>query len=561
MGPEIEPFDVESFFAQEADRRRRRRPFAEKLAGWITDYGERAPWDGPREDDWKRASVAEDAVKWSGPPAKDAKPKETPAADMKKSGGDVKKAQAEGRREQKRAAKSKSKSAPRTKDAAALSAEASRRLSALDEARAVGSPLYRYLDEASGEIVKRRLAMRQAATGVLDAINDRSDADVTVIANIVRIGIGFFWLFVAGWLYVQYTNAQISGAGVTAGGIAIGEAQVMATLFASLAALAVAAGLATLALGAARGAFSEDYFVDSSKNYGRWVAKELKDFDARLTGHRGKLAEKHLANDDVAREVAEAHVTALEALTLFHDIGFVIDDDVEPSAGAVRKYRDYLNGCAMVDPAVAKNGILAGGILGLVGGVAFGAVMGSVLMLEVLGVSPMVVLNKLGIGGLDGFEKYPRALLAIIVPAAGIVVAGGVAELIAATLLGGDKARRLRQSLDALRGEITAAQAPRARDVSQRVEDLAEIFRVRLAKLPGGGAAFEEDLGAGRYEPAPSWRRGPEEASAPRFVDPGFQSSPRPFLADPHNARSGKKIAEVREAKRGFLGIGKGRRP
>lgn len=531
MGNEIEPFDVDQFFSENA-RRRNRANLAERLADWIRDYGDRAPWDEAGGDE---------PVK-----AKKTKANTTLKSKKEKKGFSGKTSPEK---------PSSNNSEPKSTTTSASNTTPEGLVTAFDgnDSGLFSSQLYRLLDRSGAAISARREELREGGRSVLYAINERADADITQVANMFRVWIGVLWGGIAAWLYVQSTNAKIAGVAETASGIPVAEASVMMSIFALLGSLAAASGVATLGIGAARNAFSNEEFIRASENYGGWIAKTLADFDARLLSHRRKLSDKSLSNEEVLQEVSEAHLTAEEAAILFNEVGFLVEGEDEPKKSAMRSFTKYLNDCGLVSPSVAKSGILAGGILGLFGGVFLGAVMGSLVLLEVLGVSPGLLLDKLGIQALRGFDKYPYALMAIIVPACLLVTAGSIGELLVTAFMSRPRSLRLRDSLQAIRGAITAAQAPRARDIAQRVEDLSEIFRIRLAKVSSGGGNFANDP-----VETPSWR---DRDDSPRFVNTGFASAPKPFLADPANARNAKKFAPVREAKRGLFGLGKPRRP
>ena len=531
MGNEIEPFDVDQFFTENA-RRRNRANLAERLADWISDYGERAPWDEPDNGDGSGSKTAK--AKFSFAKRK-SKPDEKP---LKSDNTSANVQTIREAADQERSFYDQDRKHLNNDDN--------------DQDRFFASSLYRLLDESGSSIAARRADLKKGGATVLEALNDRADADITQVANMFRVWIGVFWGGAAAWLYVQFTNAKIAGAEPTAAGIPVNEATVMASIFALLGGLAAFSGMATLGIGAARKSFSNEDFIRASENYGSWIAKTLEDFDNRLHSHRRKLADKALSNEEVLREVSEAHLTAEEAAVLFNEVGFLVEGDAEPRQGALRAFKEYLNGCGLISPATAKSGILAGGILGLLGGTVLGSVFGVLIVIELLSIAPGVVLDKLGVQTLQGFDKYPLALMAIILPACLLVMAGGIGELLAASFMNSARNLRIRDSLQAIRSSITAAQAPRARDIAQRVEDLSEIFRVRLAKV-----GTESRHSATPETEAPSWRN---RDDSPRFVDAGFASAPKPFLADTANSQNAKKFSPVREAKRGLFGLGKPRR-
>lgn len=517
-GKEIEPFDVDQFFSENA-RRRNRANLAERLADWIRDYGDHAPWD---EADNGNSSLAK-----SKSPQNTTKKKTTVSRD---------------------------KDASKQVEGATLADDdATKNTAFIGKSSLTSSHLYQLLDKSGKTVVDRRRDLQERGEVVYRSLVKRAGGDSTEFANAFRVWVGVFWLGIAAWLYVQTTNAKIAESAVTASGIPLSDAAVMMPIYALLGILAALAGLAIQAFGAARKSFSNDDLINTSENYGHWIATLLAKFDEDLSNHRRKLSDTSLSNDAVLREVSEAHITAEEAVILFNEVPFLVEDD-EPHHSGLGDYRKYLNDCGLVvSSADTKSSTLAGFIIGAIWGIVVGGIVGGFVITEVLGIDPDRIISKLGLELPNGFNEYPIALFAVIIPTSLLLMADVVGDLLSTGLSRGRRQERLGESLRAIRGAITAAQAPRARDIAQRVEDLSEIFRVRLAKVAGGGGNFAD-------EPVetPSWRN---RDDSPRFVNTGFASAPKPFLADPVNAEKSKKFAPIRETKRGLFGLGKPRRP
>lgn len=525
MGQNIEPFDVQQFFAENA-RRRHRASLAERLAGWIQDYGERGPWDaGDGQTQPGKTPVPTDAVSSSA-----SAPNGKSAQDKSKAGKD-------------KAAKAR---APRTPGPTAADFSVDDQLDG-----AASSPLFRLLDQSGNAINQRRTDLQKGANEILKNLVSRNYADGLAAANILRVWIGVGWALMAGWLYVQTTNAKIAGADATSAGLAVGDAATMALIFAVMALLAAITGLAPLGLASAKKAFSNDAIIKASDDYGRWVASILMEFDRRLQGHRDQLGDQGLSDTALLRAVSLAHITAEEAVVLFKEMSFLTDQETDLRS-STDAYRHYLNQSGQTSASATG---MAAGLLGFIFGAAAGISLGGVVLSQALGLSPGRVLDKLGIEPIGGFEQYPLAFLALLMPAGLLLAAGQLGDLFTFAAMRGERDRRLAESLTTVRSAITAAQAPRARDIAQRVDDLSEIFRARLAKTAGNHGAVD-DLPA----PSPSWRqRDTTRDQGPRFVNTGFTAAPKPFLADIHAPRNGKNIGPVRETKRGLFGLGKPR--
>jgi hypothetical protein len=150
-----------------------------------------------------------------------------------------------------------------------------------------------------------------------------------------------------------------------------------------------------------------------------------------------------------------------------------------------------------------------------------------------------LALQRLGMPSLGLLESHPWALNSILLGIFFFIIAGALAEVLNRLFGKGERRRWLGDSLRAVRSCLTAGQAPRASDIAQRVEDLSEIFRVRLGKGRAAPAKSAAGSAALASEETPAWRK---PAEAPRFVGTSFQATPKPWLADPPaEARASRK--------------------
>lgn len=524
MGQKIEPFDVEQFFAENA-RQKHRTSLTTRLTDWIQNYGDRAPWDTPEDEITGRFET-------TTPPKKSKHPVKSHL-----NGATTK---------NKRAPSENPKTSPRDEEKSNTVPEEKQSFTAVSDHLSPTS-LYRLLDASGSAIDQRRKDLQKGANTVRENLTSRNYADIIAAANIFRVWIGAFWAAIAGWLYVEITNAKIASNALTAAGVPIADATSMAIIFGMMAILGALTGLLPLGLASAKKTFSNDDFIKASDDYGLWIANILMEFDARLQNHRQRLSDRNLPDNDVLREVSLAHIAAEEAAVMFNEMSFLGEHDAE-SHSSTQKYRDYLNKSIHTSASAAG---MAGGFLGFLFGAAFGIMLGGITLVQALNIAPSKILTELGIQPIGGLEQYPLAFVALIFPAGLLLAASPIGELFTFGALRGVRDRRLAESLNAVRSSITGAQAPRARDIAQRVEDLSEIFRVRLANSAGGNSAF-----SGQQNDTPAWR---QQDEGPRFVNTGFGSSPKPFLADASDAQNRKKISPVREAKRGLFGLGKPR--
>ena len=388
---------------------------------------------------------------------------------------------------------------------------------------------------------------------------DRAATDVTQIAAFIRFMVAAGWLVLGAYFFRTHTSAQIAGETTTPGGMPIADAIKVSNTFTQLGSVAIALALLVMIVVAFRNNSLKESIRSKSENFGLRVSQMLKEYDSRLRHYRDALGDQSRSNESVASEVSEAHVTAQEAMLLFEDIPFLVDaraaETSDQMRQAVNAYRGYL---ASSGPAIMRSN-LEDISLGVTFGWLIGAAMGSQFMLELLGASTVDVLGKLNLQLINGFEQYPTLLAILIGGTILFLVAGVFASSLSAMLFAGERYDRARDSLNEIRGAVTGEEAPRAADIAQRVEDLSEIFRVRLMGKSGGNAISATAPGGRRLaqseeDEIPHWRR-PKEG--PRFVETGFQATPSSWRTDAYAQYAAKNSAPEPGAKRRLLGFKK----
>ena len=408
------------------------------------------------------------------------------------------------------------------------------------------------------------------AAGVRNKLIARADADTSQVAGMLRFFIAAAWIAIGVFYHQARTSALINDAPITSSGMAVEDARTISMTFFTLGGAGALAAIALLLFVAARATSLKGALQSTSQNFGLRIARMLKEYDARLKGHRDALSDKARTDDSVVTEVSEAHVTAQEAMLLYEDITFLTDarsaETDDQMRGAVRSYRHYLATSGGVTGSGAVSAAWAEGLmLGAMIGVLLGGGLGFPLLLDATGYTPVQVLEKLNIELISGFEQYPGLLFAIIGGAVAFLMAGMLAGALSNLAFAPDRQDRLRESLNEIRGAVTGENAPRAADITQRVEDLSEIFRVRLmgrqigqslsedapVTAPGGRA-----LSTSETDEIPHWRR-PKEGA--RFVETAFEAAPKSWRTDAYAQYAAKNSSRAPGAKRSLLGLKKDR--
>ncbi len=391
-------------------------------------------------------------------------------------------------------------------------------------APAGGEALLDVLTHNARETSGRLEILKKDARRIGHALNARREADALEMTQRTRIFIAVVWGAAAFWVLWPHIVARLSGAPLPLFALPIDDALVLGQIFGVLFGLGAVAGYTPYLIGMLNGRFSMRGIVDRSGEYGRRLAAMLKFLDNRLLDHRNALTRPESTDAAVAAEVARAHVTAQSAIQVYEELGFVVDDQPDGhSSGdeAARRYAHYLEGAAVHAEDALYGRYLAGLTGGLIAGLVFGAFFGIVWALLQFGIALGKTLGD-AVEPLGGLDRYPDALALIVFGALTYFFLAGPIGAILDEIAGRRPRRaRLDTSLRVIRSALTADQAPRARDIAQRVEDLSEIFRTRLARGAGGPASAHqgEDL---------AWRKQPE---APRFVEQSFAAAPPAFVA------------------------------
>ncbi len=386
-----------------------------------------------------------------------------------------------------------------------------------------GSRLLGTLRESAQNIAQRTDELKVHAQALRDELMERRHGDAFIGAAGIRFTVAAAWGGAAGWLYMQISETLIANPQAVAipGGIPLVDAQGLQTLFLRLFLLGVVATTLMILPSFLIGRFSNAGVTRKADNFGAAIAKMLKSIDTDLERQRDILADTGLSESTIQNEVPKAHLKAEEAVLLFEEVGFLIEPSSNadsPSRDTLLQFEDYLRSATVVQQRTAAASSMFSGLLGIMIGVVLGFIATSI---GIFGVAPQDALAQLDPP--PGIGLYPLYALLAMGGAFAFFIAGPVSQTMMHGLGRDLRLERMRGALDTVRGAITSAEAPRARDIAQHVEALSEIFRVRLSK----GAADKKQASDNEQ---PTWRQAPDEK--PRFVETGFVSTPKSFLAD-----------------------------
>lgn len=410
-----------------------------------------------------------------------------------------------------------------------------------DGTQTASRPLLEDLTASAQKTRERSAELRMAAWRVRDALKRRALGEAFFDGQLLRLGVAAIWAF--GFLYFMwpYLSGLLDPADAQAGPVSA-DHRLIGRSFLYLTLIGAAAAVAPAFVGWAAGSFSDDAINSKAQEFGWRIARMLKEIDARLKAHRDALGDAQRRDSAVASEVSKAHLAAQEAMLLLNEVGFLFDEETrarpDSNDPAAQEFRRYLDRSAVVTESKLDLAYWQGVLPGMIVGLLLGALLGALAILSVFKVEPVVLLQRIGFDGLGAFAKEPVAVLAILGGGVLFAAAGDIGRAVN-SLARGKRNRELKAALMAVRSAITGDQAPRARDIAQRVEDLSEIFRTRIAK-GGSQVADHADI--------PQWRRAPE---APRFVDPGFQAAPKAFVAEGKGPGGGKIRVRGPAPKRG----------
>ncbi len=398
--------------------------------------------------------------------------------------------------------------------------------------------LLRFLMDSARQGAGRSAHLKEFAKKIRGALRDRSSDGAVALGQALRALVAFYWAALALWLVLQVAGPQLDLTIPVV--IPPADAKVLAKAFGVLAAVGFFAAALPYYLIQMRGGLDNAGITKASVNFGSQLAQMVTEFDRRLKNYRDVLGNERENNDQVLAAVSEAHVTAQEAANLFHEVGFLFDqqDARLPAAvdAGVDDYDRFLAESGLVNEKMLGRSYRQGLFRGFLAGFIVGVFFGYIGVLAAVAGSLDLALQKLGMPALGVLENYPWAVNSFAFGIAFFLIAGSLGESLNDLFGARERRQWLGDSLRAVRSCLTAGQAPRASDIAQRVEDLSEIFRVRLGKAKSAPAAKSAALAE---EEPPVWRK---PAEAPRFVATAFPSAPKAWLADPPaEARASRK--------------------
>lgn len=355
-------------------------------------------------------------------------------------------------------------------------------------------------------------------------------------------------------------------------GVAPVDVAGVVSLFSLVGFAAIGAALLHRVFMAAVGATSNAPIARTSQSFGDAIASMLEEIGESLEEAKRRLQTGGRGASEISRDVSEAHLAAEEAVLLFREVDFLAEDPHGRgwAGNAIDRYRAYLNG---VRSGVTDRWLEY---------VTVGAVIGVLFMVFAYPSFLFFTLDRFFEIPPDqaremisaklpqsALSKYPKFAGGFAIGLGVFALAGVAGELLANTLSLGKRRTRLRQSLDTVRGAITSAEAPGARDIAMHVEALSAIFQERLAAskpmvvspmTPSASAAAQSAPPAPQTDAsgadAGRWSRAGD--STPRFVEPRFESAPKQWFADDSEAPRRLVGRRASPSKRGFPSFGSG---
>jgi hypothetical protein len=401
--------------------------------------------------------------------------------------------------------------------------------------------LLKFLMDSARQGAGRSAHLKDAAKKIRKELRDRNEYGAFSLGQSLRAIVAMIWVGIAVWLVLQVAGPQFDLSVPVV--IPPADAKLLAKAFGTLGLIGFFAAAVPYYLVLVQGRLDNGRIVRASEHFGNQIARMVTEFDRRLGVYRDVLGNEKDNNDQVLAAVSEAHVTAQEAATLFHEVGFLFDQQdaghAAPIDQGIEEYDRFLAESGAVSEKALGATYREGFFRGFFAGAIIGFFFGFIAVLSALAGSLDLALQKLGMPSLGILEAYPWAGNFVAFGIAFFLLAGSIAETLVDMAGAGERRKWLGDSLRAVRSCLTAGQAPRASDIAQRVEDLSEIFRVRLGKARAAPAKSAAGSAALASEETPAWRK---PAEAPRFVGTSFQATPKPWLADPPaEARASRK--------------------
>ncbi|MEO0400397.1 MAG: hypothetical protein AAF224_13360 [Pseudomonadota bacterium] len=433
-----------------------------------------------------------------------------------------------------------------------------------------GTRLWRVLKRSAHTIAMRSRRLGLSATKVFHSLEERREGDVVFTAQFIRIVLA---LTLGGglalWFDRSVIEARIAGADtLSSAGLAAGMPLADAVVFIKVYGYAALGGAAFAVAGLIPALFlgqlTNEKHLGRAEQMGVAIAEMLKRINETLAGHRAALEERAMNADAVQTEVSRAHIAAEEAALLFQEVDFLIYEPREggllnrPTDGAQRSFEDYLLN-ASITPR-PRRGALGAWLVGVLFGGFVATVFCVVSLASIIKSSLATPAEALGAPSDLILLGYPQHL-AIVAGGVLVYLAAGIfARPLADALMFGARKARSAAALTAVRGAVTSAEAPNAKDIALQVEALNAIFQERIAAsrskatLTGAGPRRDHTyadetqssiLASAAAAPAPSTWRADGDANR-RFVDSGFQAAPKQWFAGP-DGRSESRPSEKKK--------------
>ncbi len=464
-----------------------------------------------------------------------------------------------------------------------------------------GRRLWTTLLASANGVAERSRRLRARAQDVAIALDRRRDGDAVGVAVLIRVLAGVAFVVVAAMMSSQFgkafqslrieetaallaaegasTIAELDPADVAAAearavdrvppvmGVAPADVTGITSLFFLVGLWAIGAALLHYFASGLFGARSNAPIARASRAFGDAIASMLAEIGDSLEQSRSRLQTPGRGASEISRDVSEAHLAAEEAVLLFRDVDFLADDPHGRGwggAGAVDRYREYLGRVGARPTSRWLEYVTIGVVIGtLFAAFAFPTALFFTLerFFEIPpGEARETISAQLPQSALS---KYPTFVTGFAWGLGVFAMAGVLGEAMSRPMNRGRRRVRLGQSLDTVRGAITKAEAPGARDIAMHVEALSAIFQERLAASKPGAAAPSRAAAAGPASAdftgareGDGWRQ--DGDAAPRFVEPRFESAPKQWLADDDAGPRRLLGRRASPSKRGFSSFGSG---
>ncbi len=404
------------------------------------------------------------------------------------------------------------------------------------------------LDNSLSNIDSRKNTLNNARRELINEFERRWRGDISLLTQRLRGLIAALWLTAGILLGITGLTAAAQNMQMIAG-LPLQDIGSLSRLFLII---GLAGGIGALVFSIAlrmRGMVDNNRLQNHSRDFGELLADLSRSIDGELRTYKEQITSDSQTPDSMIANVSRAHLTALEAKLLFQPIDFLTMRDEEQARNGFSSY--------VTQASNSSGGVLFVSMFLSLLGLAMGTGLGYLLF------SPgsEALLSKLLAGPNFSISGYALIDILFLTSLIGYAFAGLFSNSLGA-LLGpqGMLSKGTADALDAIRSAFFAAEAPTPDDIIDHVENISEILKARLSATSNGGGRSHhsghdnqtQDVGSASFsnDEVPAWRR-PKEA--PRFVDPGFQSAPQSWRADPHLDLDGKNISRRSGAKRSLF--------